>query len=354
MSPKSIFSVFIFLSLTLTTVIAKAQPDQVVVSPASSADVADVLRLSGSFTAKQHAMLSPRLDGLVQNVSVDAGSRVSQGDVLIVLDPVLSKQEASRARAVLEQNQASRDEAARLVKEAEQLRQKQHISETELNSRKAALMQAEADLQAARVDVETAAENLRRHKLIAPFNGVIVQKMSEAGEWVNRGDNVLELVSLENLRLDIRAPQERFGDINQDTQVQIRPDTHPDVSIVGKISAIVPASDPTARAFLIRVTAENSDIDLFPGTSATAMLTLARTDKSRIRISRDALLKHPDGGYSVFVIEDEKTARRRDVDVLRHTGDTVLIRDGVSDGEPVVVRGNELLRDGDEVEVVEQ
>lgn len=353
MWPKSLITFLAFISLTLNLATAHAQINQVVVSKASSADVTDVLRLSGSFTAKQHAMLSPRLDGLVQGVSVDAGSRVSKGDVLIKLDPVLSQQEAARARAVLEQQQASRDEAQRLVKEAEQLRQKQHISETELNSRKAVLMQAEADLQAAQVDVETAAENLRRHQLIAPFDGVIVQKMTEAGEWINRGDEVLELVSLQDLRLDIRAPQERFSDIHDNTKVQIRPDTYPDLSIDGQISAIVPASDPTARAFLIRIIAPQSDITLFPGTSATAMLTLNGTDKSRIRIDRDALLKHPDGGYSVFVIEDDNIARRRQIDVLRLTGDTVLIRDGVDNGEHVVIRGNELLRDGDQVTVVE-
>lgn len=354
MTPRSLITVFVFLTLTLNTFTARAQPDEVVVSRASSADVSEVLRLSGSFTAKQHAMLSPRLDGLVESVSVDAGSRVSAGDVLVEMDATLSRQEAARARALLEQRQASRDEAARLVKEAEQLRQKQHITETELNSRKSTLMLAEADLQAAQVDVETAAENLRRHQLIAPFNGVIVQKMTETGEWTNRGDQVLELVSLDNIRLDVRAPQERFSEISENTQVTIQPDAHTDVSIDGEISAIVPASDPTARAFLIRIVASQTDVTLFPGTSAIAMLTLTGSDKNRIRISRDALLQHPDGGYSVFVIEDDNIARRRDIDVFRQTGDTVLLREGVSDGEAVVVRGNELLRDGDQIDMVEE
>lgn len=354
MTPRSLITVFVFLTLTLNTFTARAQPDEVVVSRASAADVAEVLRLSGSFTAKQHAMLSPRLDGLVNSVSVDAGSRVAAGDVLVELDATLSRQEAARAKAVLEQRQASRDEAARLVKEAEQLRQKQHITETELNSRKSTLMLAEADLRAARVDVETASENLRRHQLIAPFDGVIVQKMTEAGEWINRGDEVLELVSLNNIRLDVRAPQERFSEISENTRVTIRPDAYADVILDAEISAIVPASDPTARAFLVRIVPPQTDVALFPGTSATAMLTLNGSDKNRIRISRDALLQHPDGGYSVFVIEDDNIARRRDVDVMRQTGDTVLVRKGVSDGEAVVVRGNELLRDGDRINMVEE
>src|SRR5690554_851604 len=166
-----------------------------VVAPAVSATTS-VLRLSGSLSAERHANLSPRVDGLVAEILVDAGSRVAEDDILLQLDPAIATLTLAEARAASAETRAARDETRRLLDEALLLRERNHIGESEVATRRAGLALAEAALNAAQAREETAAENLRRHQLTAPFAGVIAARMTDEGEWIARGDAVLELVAL--------------------------------------------------------------------------------------------------------------------------------------------------------------
>lgn len=313
--------------------------------------IAETLSLSGSLTAERRAMLSPRVDGLVAEVLVDAGSDVRQGDILLRLDPAIARQQYAQTQAATAEAEAARNEAQRLVKEAESLRNKNYISESELANRQSNLALAEAALVAAKATERATLEQLRRHDLPAPFSGVISAKMTEAGEWINRGTAVLELVATDAVRLDVKVPQERFSEIGRDNPVEVIPDVYPDRRLPGKINAIVPVSDPQARAFLIRVVVDTTDIDLLPGTSATAIIGLSGNEKQKLIVPRDALLLHPDGGYSVFIVNNG-VAERRQVQIGQQSENGVSIVDGISAQDQVVIRGNEVLRDQQAVTVI--
>ncbi|WP_284451399.1 efflux RND transporter periplasmic adaptor subunit [Methylophaga thalassica] len=346
--------VFLFvLSGLMTSTVLLAETPVTVVSPEKS-KVSDNLSLSGTLTAEKQAMLSPRVDGLVSKVFVDAGSKVKKGDLLLELDPALSKQVLAQAKAATAEAQAARNEAQRLVDEAKGLREKNYISASENASRLSNLNLSEAALMAAKAAEASAQEQLSRHRLPAPFSGVISAKLTEVGEWVNRGTTVLELVATNKVRLDVKVPQERFSEINRHSQVEVIPDVFPDERFKGTINAIVPVSDPQARAFLVRILIDTGDISLLPGTSAKAIIGLNdnQQKQQRIIIPRDALLLHPDGGYSVFVVKDG-VAKRHKVHIGTQSSQGVTILSGITLDDKVVTRGNEVLRDGQSITIVE-
>ncbi len=316
------------------------------------ADLSETLRLSGSLTAEKQAMLSPRMDGLVKEVLVDAGYRVSQGDILLRLDPAISKQQLAQAKAATREADAGVLEAERLVKEAERLRGENYISATELANREANLALAQAALAAAQANENTRAEELRRHELPAPFSGVISAKMTEAGEWINRGDQVLELVALDRVRLDVNAPQEQFSGINENSPVSVYPDALPGKKLSGKITALVPVSNAQARSFLVRIVLDDASTQLLPGTSATAEIKLVNGKTPGLSLPRDAVLRHPDGGRSVFTVTTDNQATRKQIQVIREIDQQVVIT-GISQQDRVVLRGNEVLQEGDSVRIVE-
>lgn len=343
----SLSLLFIFSSrpaLAETTPVSVVQP--------VVADLEQTLRLSGSLTAEKQAMLSPRMDGLVKEVLVDAGYRVKQGDILLRLDPAISQQQLAQARAATSEAQAGVLEARRLVEEAQRLRGENYISATELANREANLALAEAALAAARANENTRAEELRRHELPAPFSGVISAKMTEAGEWINRGDQVLELVALDRVRLDVNAPQEQFASINKTSDVNVYPDALPGQKLPGKITALVPVSNAQARSFLVRIVLDDTDTRLLPGTSATAEIKLDGGDLPGLSVPRDAVLRHPDGGRSVFTVNDDNTASRKQVEISQESNQRVVITGGIDQRDRVVVRGNEVLQEGDSVRIV--
>jgi RND family efflux transporter MFP subunit len=314
----------------------------------------EVLTLTGTLTPQRSAGLSPRVDGLLARVAVDAGDHLERGQLLLELDATVAELALQGAQAERERADALRSEAARRVAEAEPLVQQRSLPETELAARRAALAEATAVQVSAEVAERELQEQLQRHRLLAPFDGVITERSTEAGEWVSRTDAVLQLVDLDAIRLDVQAPQERFAELRSDTRVFIEPDMQPGSAIAARIQARVPVTSSTrARTFLVRVIAELDGNELLPGTSARARFELGDSGAA-VRISRDALLRHPDGGFSVFVAaagDGGPRAERRTVELGREAGGEVEVLRGLQPGDAVVVRGNEVLREGQPLRV---
>lgn len=327
----------------------------VAVAMPETAVLEDRLQLSGTLSAERSARLSPAVDGLVERLRVDAGDVVQAGDVLLELDSALARHALARSKAERIRAEVGIREAERLLAEARRLAERQHVADTELAAREAALALAEAERSALAATESEQAELLERHTLRAPFDGVIVQRLTDRGEWVTRGTPVLELVAIDRVRLDVQAPQERFGDIDADAEVIVRPDTASTLELPGRIIARVPVAGETgARSFLVRILVEEEAHRLLPGTSATASIRLHVTARDGIvQVPADALLRHPDGGYSLFTVDggEEAVAHRHPVRIGRRASGMVEIVEGLPPGLPVVIRGNERLLDGQRVRV---
>lgn len=336
---------------------ARAAAWRVAVEQAQADEFGERIHLTGTLTAERQARLSARADGLVATVHVDAGDQVEAGQVLLELDAAVAQQALLRSRAQAAEAAAVVREAQRLVTEAQRLVDYNAIATTELGARTAALDLARAAEESARASAREQEEIVARHRLPAPFAGVLAEKLTESGEWVQRGTPVLSLVAIDRVRLDLRVPQERFEQIDTDLQVRVFADALNGDSLPARIGARVPVTDPGARTFLLRLLVDDPQGRLLPGTSARAEIPLSQTDLDTVSISRDALLRQPDGSYSLYVVENDGTqtvARRRLVQLLHERDGRVAIAStDVKDGEWIVIRGNEALTDGRAVDVVE-
>ena len=310
--------------------------------------------LTGSFTARRAAQLSPRLSGLVETIDIDAGDEVAAGDVIVRLDDRLAELQLAQAEAAVAQARASFDEAVRLRDEALRLSEDRFLPETEIQARKSGVQVARAALDVASAERDTAAERLERHSIVAPFDGVIARRLTEAGEWVETGTAVAELVAVDHLWLDVQAPQRLWPRLRQQTNVSVVMDALGGRTFNAEIAARVPVSNPNARTFLLRLVLPDADADITPGMSARALLRLTG-DADALLVPRDALIRYPDGTITVFVIDDSDSpprVRQREVTIGRVDGDRAVVESGLESDQAVVVRGNEVLNDGDAVRVV--
>ncbi|HSO07478.1 MAG TPA: efflux RND transporter periplasmic adaptor subunit [Pelomicrobium sp.] len=344
------FAAYVLLLLLPVHVAAQAP---VTVVAAEPAPVLDHIELTGTVTSERSAALSPRVSGLVSAVKVDAGAAVKEGDVLLELDAALARLALARADAALAEARAQQAEAARLREEARQQVERRLVPETRLHAAEAGLRIATAAVERLQAERRQQAEIVARHMLVAPFAGVVSRKLTELGEWVETGTPVLELVDTARLRLDVQAPQERYYQIAAGAPVEVRTGAFPGRVFAGTVAAKVPVKDPSARTFLVRVRVEDAGGRLTPGMSAEARFSL-RGEGRALVLPRDAIVRHPDGSTSVWVVNGNSPASvsARTVQLGRTLAAGVEIVSGIEAGARVVLRGNETLREGQSVRIV--
>lgn len=312
------------------------------------APIIEEVPLTGTLTSPRVAQVSTSVGGLVEAINVDVGDRVEAGDPLVRLDRELEQLDLASARAASRQARAELADTRRRLEEARQLRARQSFPETEVRSLEAQVEVRQAVVERLAAEEQRQEARLRRHVLNAPFAGVINRKLTEAGEWIEPGNPVVELIAVADLRLDLRVPQRYFPRIDDDTRLQVRLDAVPGRELAARIDTAVPVNDPGARTFLLRAWLDEPDIPLIPGMSARAVLQLD-TERRGLVVPRDALLRYPDGRVSVWVVEaagEDGTAT-----VTEHNVETGLafdglieIRSGLQPGMRVVTAGNESLQ----------
>ena len=314
----------------------------------------DVITLTGTVTSARSADLSVRVSGLVKRVLVDAGSRVEAGELLIELDDELARLELERASAEVAEGRIRLEDARRRYDEVLRLVEDRHVPKSQAENVKAELQIAAAGMKRLEVERRQQTERVQRHRLLAPFDGVVSRKLTESGEWVDTGTPVLELVAVDEIRVDVRVPQEQYLSPDTPVTVEVRTDALPGRSFEGRVAAVVPVKDPSSRTFLLRIDVPEATGHLTPGMSATVALRLG-TSRGAVTIPRDAITRQADGSALVWVVVDEdgrSVAAPRRVELGPAVGDSVEVAAGLEASALVVVRGNELLREGREVRIL--
>ena len=329
------------------------------VEPAADRPIVRQINVTGTVTSSRTAVLSTAVAGLVEDLLVDEGYRVNAGDILVNLDAELAQLALERTVAGLQQRETELDDARRRFAEAEQVAAQRSIARSQVESLRAEVASDEAALVAAQAAVREQRAIVARHSLKAPFAGVISQRYAELGEWVSPGDGLLELVETDNLRFDFRVGQEHFNALSPQTPVEITLDAVPGEAIPGSIDTIVPVKNPGARTFLVRVladtTAAEEPLRVTPGMSVRGKLKID-TGRLGVAVSRDAILRFPDGRVTVWVVDtggDEPVVHEQVVRTGSEFGGVVEITSGLENGDLVVVRGNETLQEGQTVSILE-
>jgi RND family efflux transporter MFP subunit len=341
------------MATLLLSGVAMAQIAPVELAAVERRDIVETLRLTGSLTPPYSARLSPDVEGRLVSLEVDAGARVEKGDLLFRLDDELARLELQQAIAAEHEAEADLADARRRVVEVRALVEEKSFPQSEARSLESRVQRSQAVLERMRAERAYAAATLARHSLQAPFSGVIAERNADPGERVDSNSSVLLLVAIDRLQLDLRVPQSYFQRVAVGTPLKIRLDALPGQEIDSQVTRIVPVSDPGARTFLVRAQIDNRDGRLTPGMSVRAVLRVGTNRQAEV-VPRDALIRYPDGRTVVWVAAvegDRYVVEERLVKTGLAFDDSIEIIDGLEAGEQVVIRGNESLRQGQQVRI---
>jgi len=323
------------------------------------APIVEELRLTGTLRARRVSQLSTEVDGIVEELHVDGGDRVTTGKLIVKLNNDLAAIEKSSTTAAVAEARARFGDAKRRYGELLALSKKQHVPETNVESARTEIEIAEAALAQIRATDRRAQALLDRHTVRAPFDGVIREKLVEVGQWVETNSPLVELVETNFLRLETPVPQFYFSRVRQGTPVAIRFDSLPRQIFEATVTTTIPVSDINARTFPVRIDLHNDQGMLAPGMSARVILKIEdRSAEAALIVPADAVVRAPDGKTTVWTVESEdgvSKAQPREITTGRAYRNNIEVTSGnLAAGEQVVVRGNEILRPGQAVAVAEE
>lgn len=223
------------------------------------------------------------------------------------------------------------------------------------------IAQAAAAAAVQEAAVERIDDQLAKHTIRSPFNGWVVQRFTEQGQWVVRGGLVARVAELNTVEVEVQVPELTIGSLQPGMDVRLDFDAAPGQAWIGTVERIVPQADLLSRSFPVKVVLENRVVDGQPvlrgGLLARAWLPVGRRGVANV-VPKDALVL---GGPSpvVYAVTADReasaaggpgqlagTARAVEVSLGATVSGNVEVIGGLSPGEYVVIRGNERLRPG--------
>ncbi|MFA5683412.1 MAG: efflux RND transporter periplasmic adaptor subunit [Lysobacteraceae bacterium] len=344
--------------LTVRTVAASA------IEAGQASARASVLDASGYVTARRQATVSAKITGKVEEILIEEGQAVAEGELLARLDPTdaraqhqLAQAQQAAARAQVAQVEAQLGLARSTWQRQRELRQRQLTSQAALDQAEAELETLKAQLAAVRRNVEVANASLALadigidNTLIrAPFSGVITVKAAQPGEIVSpisggggfTRTGIGTVVDMDSLEIQVDVNESFIGRVQPEQRVDAVLNAWPDWRIPARVIAIVPAADRSKATVKVRIGLLEKDARIVPDMGVRVSfladepsVQAAASQPSGVAVPAEAVLIR-DGESIVFVVREAR-ARLRVVDADEARGGQRRITRGLALGERVVL-----------------
>jgi len=340
----AIVSAASWLMAVAATALAQAGPVPVVVSIASERLLAPVTPYPGTVISRNQARLAAEVEGRLEWVA-EIGVVVRRGETVARLDDVLLEHSLLADKAAVARERARLKYQSAEVRRLTPLVRKQSVPESRLDEAIANSGMTRAEIAAGKARVALARERLKRANLLAPFDGVITERLLQAGEWAESGAAVVRLVDTSSLEVQTWVPVNALKYVHEGSTLTL---TGNPSNAVGTVRTIVPVGDNRSRLYELRLSFSDEG---WPVGADVRVAVPSAEPRKVLTIPRDALVLRRDG-KTVYRIDEEGLAQRVPVTTGVAVGPFIEV-DGVQSGDRVVIRGGERLRPGQSVSIIE-
>ena len=283
----------------------------------------------GTLRAQESVSIKPEVPGKIEGIRFTEGESVARGQVLFQLDGALVRADLNEANANLQNSQ-------RAYALARELSVKQLIARADLDKAQAQLAVDQARAASARTRLDKTA-------IRAPFAGVAGLRKVNTGDYVDSGQDLVDLVKLDTLELDLRAPEVVLSQLAVGQSVDFGVDAFRDEVFKATVVAIAPTVDAGGRSVSLRARFENPEGKLRPGMSARVRIVLA-TSASALVVPEQAIV--PMGEQkNVYTVVQGK-AKLVPVTLGQRQPGVVQVTSGLKDGDVVITSGLQKIGDG--------
>jgi RND family efflux transporter MFP subunit len=275
----------------------------------------------------------------------EEGQRVKKGDALVRLNYDLLEKTLQANRALHEQTLTELEMSVINLGRIEKLHAEQLVPERTFDEYQFQVKGLEKKAASLKAEVERLELEILKKTVRAPFDGVVVKRHVDRGEWLSPGTSVATVAKDDVVDIVIEVPEDIIKNVRPGTKVPVKSGGK---KITGRIFQIIPSGDVATRVFPIKVRIQNS-ISLIEGMEARVDLPVGKSKQALI-VHRDAVITKF-GSSVVFAIIESK-AKMIQVKITGFSGLTVGVESGeLTEGMNVVIKGNERLMDGQPVNI---
>lgn len=345
---------FIFQAgiLCISAVLVLAQgrpPARVGVAPVIEREIAPTTQMIGAIEFERQSGLSSEISGLIRYQKIEEGRIVKKGAVLVHLNTDFLLKDLGILKKQVEQLEIKIQNARKNFKRLQSLYKESATSEKAYDDQADALEQLLKEKEIILENIERRKLELSKSKIRAPFNGMVLEKMKDQGEWVSPGTAVCTLASIDDVVANVAVPESLIRYVQKDQKISIVI-TALEKALTGIVRTIVPVADPASKTFQMKIKIPYHD-HYIQNMSVMAHIPVGRKRSFRM-IRRDALVRNQ-GKEFVYTVKDNK-AKILPVTVSAYDGEFVGINEPyLVPGMLIVIDGNERLRPGQPVQIVQ-
>jgi multidrug efflux system membrane fusion protein len=305
----------------------------VLVENQTAHDHADVIRLYGHTQSDREVEIKAETEGNISEVLVEKGTFVKQGDIIARINIDDRQRTLQSAQALVRQRQLE-FEASR------KLSQKSFRSQTKLAEAEALLNAAQAQLESARLDLE-------QTNIKAPFDGKLESRTVEVGDYVSKGSLIAKVVDLSPIVIQVEISENKISKIQDGQPAQAL--LNDGRTVHGIVRFVASTSDSSTRTYKIEIEGENPNNEISAG--LTTLVRLEVGSQKAYRVSPAILTLSDEGVVGVKTVDDNNIVVFHPVSLLDDTPEGIWVS-GLPDTARIILRGQEYVSAGQTVTTV--
>ena len=299
------------------------------------------IEIQGNVDTKENIMINPEYSGILTQVNVKAGQRVSKGQVLARIDDGGMSSQLAQAETQLA-----------LAKTT--FEKQKNLWDQKIGS-EIQYLQAKTSMESQQKMVAQIKSQLNKTVVTAPFSGTIDEVLTEKGKVVAPGMELFRIVNLNNMYVTANVPENYIGQLKVGAVVDVHLNSL-GKNYKGKVRQIGNYINPNNRTFGIEIALPNPDNLLRPNQVAVLKIEDYKNPKALL-LPENIIQETADGSKIVYVIEkgssDKNTkATQKTIEIGYVSGSNVEVKSGLQTGETVITDGAKSLKDGAIVEVI--
>jgi RND family efflux transporter MFP subunit len=299
------------------------------------------LWVSGTVISRNDSRIGAETAGRLTWVA-DVGTRIAFGEPIATIDDADLRLDLRDSEAQLESLKAQRRYQTANLDRLRRLANNNNASANDIDEAQSTLDMTDQEIRRAEVSIDQIERRIKQTRVVAPFAGVVVERLVQVGEFVSRGDQVARLVDTENREIRASAPLSIAPFLREGLEVSIE---HREMESLSPVSRIIPVGDERSRMFEVRIAAENPSWVV----GSPVRVALPNGDpRELLAIPRDAQELR---GSEAFVlrVNQENMEEKIKVSTGIGLGSLIEVTGELSAGDRVVTRGAERLQPGQAV-----